>query len=110
MSNLDLKPSPTQCGAEDQPGPVRELLRGRRVPLGESTVVRRLLPSLGRRMIGAWCFVDHYRETHSGAHTGTTSVVSEVNSTHLITVARSTRLLVTAIVSHSTSRPSTVSR
>jgi redox-sensitive bicupin YhaK (pirin superfamily) len=30
------------------------------VPLGESTVVRRLLPSLGRRMVGAWCFVDHY--------------------------------------------------
>ncbi len=25
-----------------------------------STVVRRLLPSLGRRMVGAWCFVDHY--------------------------------------------------
>ena len=28
--------------------------------LGESTEVRRLLPNLGRRMIGAWCFVDHY--------------------------------------------------
>ena len=33
---------------------------GRTVPLGESTVVRRLLPNLGRRMVGAWCFVDHY--------------------------------------------------
>ncbi|SPT49538.1 Quercetin 2,3-dioxygenase [Actinomadura madurae] len=40
--------------------PVHELLPPRRVPLGESTVVRRLLPSLGRRMVGAWCFVDHY--------------------------------------------------
>ncbi len=29
-------------------------------PLGESTRVRRLLPNLGRRMVGAWCFVDHY--------------------------------------------------
>ncbi len=30
------------------------------VPLGESTEVRRLLPNLGRRMVGAWVFVDHY--------------------------------------------------
>jgi redox-sensitive bicupin YhaK (pirin superfamily) len=30
------------------------------VRLGESTQVRRLLPTLGRRMVGAWCFVDHY--------------------------------------------------
>ncbi len=30
------------------------------MPLGESTVVRRLLPNLGRRLVGAWCFVDHY--------------------------------------------------
>lgn len=40
--------------------PVRELLSPRRVQLGESTEVRRLLPNLGRRMIGAWAFVDHY--------------------------------------------------
>ncbi|MQS40027.1 pirin family protein, partial [Streptomyces katsurahamanus] len=31
-----------------------------RVQLGESTEVRRLLPNLGRRMVGAWAFVDHY--------------------------------------------------
>ncbi|MFI8084729.1 pirin family protein [Kitasatospora sp. NPDC086009] len=60
MSNLDQKPAPTPCGGESGAGPVRELLTGRQVPLGESTVVRRLLPSLGRRMVGAWCFVDHY--------------------------------------------------
>lgn len=40
--------------------PVRELLSPRRVKLGESTEVRRLLPNLGRRMVGAWAFVDHY--------------------------------------------------
>ncbi len=28
--------------------------------LGASTTVRRLLPTLGRRLVGAWCFVDHY--------------------------------------------------
>ncbi|MFC0598546.1 pirin family protein [Streptomyces palmae] len=62
MSNLDLRPTATVCGgrAEVTAEPVRDLLPGRNVPLGESTVVRRLLPSLGRRMVGAWCFVDHY--------------------------------------------------
>ncbi|MFG3053043.1 pirin family protein [Kitasatospora sp. NPDC048239] len=60
MSNLDLKPAPSRCGGEADSGPVKELLTGRQVPLGESTVVRRLLPNLGRRMVGAWCFVDHY--------------------------------------------------
>ncbi|MET8628447.1 pirin family protein [Kitasatospora sp. NPDC004669] len=60
MSNLDLKPTPTSCGREASGGPVKDLLTGRQVPLGESTVVRRLLPNLGRRMVGAWCFVDHY--------------------------------------------------
>ncbi|URM95008.1 pirin family protein [Actinomadura madurae] len=62
MSNLDVRPKPVECGGRDRvPGrPVHELLPPRRVPLGESTVVRRLLPSLGRRMVGAWCFVDHY--------------------------------------------------
>ncbi|MFG2847356.1 pirin family protein [Kitasatospora sp. NPDC048296] len=60
MSNLDLKPTPTSCGREASHGPAKDLLTGRQVPLGESTVVRRLLPNLGRRMVGAWCFVDHY--------------------------------------------------
>ncbi|GAA2142359.1 pirin family protein [Kitasatospora kazusensis] len=60
MSNLDLRPTPTTCGGEAETGPVRELLTGRSVKLGESTEVRRLLPNLGRRMVGAWCFVDHY--------------------------------------------------
>lgn len=62
MSNLDTRPARAHCGglAEVAAHPVRELLEPRRVPLGESTVVRRLLPNLGRRMVGAWCFVDHY--------------------------------------------------
>ncbi|MDF3294032.1 pirin family protein [Streptomyces silvisoli] len=62
MSNLDLRPQMSVCGgrAAVAAEPVRELLTGRQVSLGESTEVRRLLPNLGRRMIGAWCFVDHY--------------------------------------------------
>ncbi|MFD3454074.1 pirin family protein [Streptomyces sp. NPDC058691] len=62
MSNLDTRPRPTTCGGREDvsAAPVRDLLTGRVVPLGESTEVRRLLPNLGRRMVGAWCFVDHY--------------------------------------------------
>ncbi|MFI0355622.1 pirin family protein [Actinomadura sp. 9N407] len=62
MSDLQVRPVPVVCGGRDDVagGPVRELLKHRAVPLGESTMVRRLLPSLGRRMVGAWCFVDHY--------------------------------------------------
>ncbi|MEU4428088.1 pirin family protein [Actinoplanes sp. NPDC024001] len=36
------------------------LLPGHDVPLGRWTTVRRLLPHRERRMIGAWCFVDHF--------------------------------------------------
>lgn len=62
MSNLDERPAATVCGgrADVSAAPVRDLLPGRTVQLGESTRVRRLLPSLGRRMVGAWCFIDHY--------------------------------------------------
>lgn len=62
MSNLDTRPRLSVCGGRGEvtAEPVRELLTGREVLLGESTKVRRLLPSIGRRMIGAWCFVDHY--------------------------------------------------
>ncbi|MFE3637849.1 pirin family protein [Streptomyces sp. NPDC059168] len=62
MSNLDRAPVPGVCGGRGfvVAEPVRELLSPRRVKLGESTEVRRLLPNLGRRMIGAWAFVDHY--------------------------------------------------
>lgn len=62
MSNLDLHPPVRLCGGRsDVSGqPLRELLSPREASLGGSTVVRRLLPNLGRRMVGAWCFVDHY--------------------------------------------------
>lgn len=62
MSNLDRQAALSVCGGRGfvVAEPVRELLTPRRVRLGESTEVRRLLPNLGRRMIGAWAFVDHY--------------------------------------------------
>ncbi|MFF2009418.1 pirin family protein [Streptomyces sp. NPDC058195] len=62
MSNLDRQAVPAVCGGRGfvVAEPVRELLTPRHVRLGESTEVRRLLPNLGRRMVGAWAFVDHY--------------------------------------------------
>ncbi|MEV6211601.1 pirin family protein, partial [Kitasatospora sp. NPDC051914] len=60
MSDLDLRPTPASCGGNRAEGPKRDLLVARETALGGSTVVRRLLPSMGRRMVGAWCFVDHY--------------------------------------------------
>jgi redox-sensitive bicupin YhaK (pirin superfamily) len=40
--------------------PACVLLPGHDVPLGRYTTVRRLLPQRIRRMVGAWCFVDHF--------------------------------------------------
>ena len=37
-----------------------EGIRGREADLGEGTAVRRLLPTRGRRLVGPWCFLDHY--------------------------------------------------
>jgi quercetin 2,3-dioxygenase len=40
-------------------GPELELLPARASDLGEGMLVRRALPTRGRRMVGAWCFLDH---------------------------------------------------
>ncbi len=61
MSNLETRPTETDCGGAavaDEP----ELLTPREVPLGgpRAITVRRTLPHRERRMVGAWCFVDHY--------------------------------------------------
>jgi redox-sensitive bicupin YhaK (pirin superfamily) len=39
---------------------VHEPLEPRDVVLGRTTHVRRILPHKTRRMVGAWCFLDHY--------------------------------------------------
>jgi quercetin 2,3-dioxygenase len=48
------------CTVAEVAEPDSVLLPGHDVPLGRYTVVRRLLPHRQRRMIGAWCFVDHF--------------------------------------------------
>jgi hypothetical protein len=62
MSNLDRRPPAHELGglAATAARPVLDLLPGKEVLLGESTKVRRLLPTMGRRLVGAWAFVDHY--------------------------------------------------
>jgi redox-sensitive bicupin YhaK (pirin superfamily) len=62
MSNLDRHPAAKVLGGLEATaaGPALDLLPGKEVLLGESTRVRRLLPTLGRRLVGAWAFVDHY--------------------------------------------------
>jgi hypothetical protein len=62
VSNLDRTPSLTYCGGltEVAPRPVQQLFTGKAVTLGAGTDVLRLLPNLGRRLVGPWCFVDHY--------------------------------------------------
>jgi redox-sensitive bicupin YhaK (pirin superfamily) len=61
VSNLDRAPELTYCGGLGTVAaePVHELFTGREVTLG-GTELRRLLPNLGRRLVGAWCFADHY--------------------------------------------------
>ncbi|TWD83109.1 hypothetical protein FB561_4264 [Kribbella amoyensis] len=60
MSDLEKDPAELVVEAPGVDGPVLELLEPRHVVLGRTTTVRRLLPNKNRRMIGAWCFVDHY--------------------------------------------------
>ncbi|XTZ16706.1 pirin family protein [Micromonospora echinospora] len=50
--------------------PESVLLPGHDVPLGRYTTVRRLLPQRARRMVGAWCFVDHFGPDDVGDRPG----------------------------------------
>lgn len=64
MSNLDQHPTETTCGGTQHTPttPTLELIQGHTVALGgiRDTTVHRTLPDRQRRMIGAWCFNDHY--------------------------------------------------
>ncbi|MET8053967.1 MULTISPECIES: pirin family protein [unclassified Streptosporangium] len=64
MSNLETDPRESACGglADVVAEPVTEVLAGRDVVLGgpRAMKVTRTLPNRDIRMVGAWCFVDHY--------------------------------------------------
>jgi len=50
--------------------PTSVLMPGHDVPIGKYTVVRRLLPHRERRMVGAWCFADHFGPEDVGSGPG----------------------------------------
>jgi len=62
MSDLTLQSQPSDSA--DDPGvahrPAHELVDTRDAVLGEGLTIRRALPHQARRMIGAWCFLDHF--------------------------------------------------
>jgi redox-sensitive bicupin YhaK (pirin superfamily) len=60
MTNLESRPAEVVCAAGGAAG--IEIIEARDVPLGgpRAMNVRRTLPSRGRSLIGAWCFLDHY--------------------------------------------------
>ena len=60
MSDLDTRPQEYLSAGRLGSGPEELLLTARRVPLGRTTEVARALPDRQIRMIGAWCFLDHY--------------------------------------------------
>jgi redox-sensitive bicupin YhaK (pirin superfamily) len=60
LSDLDTRPQEYLCAGRGVGGPEELLLTARRVPLGKTTEVARALPDRQIRMIGAWCFLDHY--------------------------------------------------
>ncbi|MEH1017548.1 pirin family protein [Micromonospora sp. CPCC 206060] len=60
MSGTESMPADTRQPGTTVAEPGSVLLPGHDVPLGRYTTVRRLLPQRPRRMVGAWCFVDHF--------------------------------------------------
>ncbi|MFJ2031013.1 pirin family protein [Streptosporangium sp. NPDC087985] len=90
MSNLETAPEEILGTAATTAGPVVEQLTGHEVALGgpRAMTVTRTLPNRGRRMVGAWCFIDDYGpevatmrvppHPHSGLQTVTWLVSGEV--------------------------------
>ena len=73
MSNLEQGPQETVCGGVAVAVAAEpEVLAPRDVPLGgpRAMHVRRTLPHRHRRMVGAWCFVDHYGPHSMAGQTG----------------------------------------
>jgi redox-sensitive bicupin YhaK (pirin superfamily) len=60
VSDLDTRPPEYALRGLEAAGPEELLLTARRVYLGKTTEVARALPDRLIRMIGPWCFLDHY--------------------------------------------------
>jgi redox-sensitive bicupin YhaK (pirin superfamily) len=60
VSVLEAKPQEYVCRSSLPTGPEELVVTARKVWLGKTTLVARALPDRAIRMIGAWCFLDHY--------------------------------------------------
>lgn len=60
MSNLMPSRTATDCPAARAPEPTLEAYPTRSSVLGGGLVVRRALPHRRRRLVGPWCFLDHF--------------------------------------------------
>jgi redox-sensitive bicupin YhaK (pirin superfamily) len=69
VTHDEASPDP-RGGVSTLAGAESVLLPGHDVPLGRYTTVRRLLPQRPRRMVGAWCFVDHFGPEDITGRTG----------------------------------------
>jgi quercetin 2,3-dioxygenase len=70
VSDLDTRPREQVCVPSAASGPEELLITARRVPLGKTNEVVRALPDRQVRMIGAWCFLDHYGPEELGEGPG----------------------------------------
>ena len=52
------------------PAPTVQRLPGNAKQLGEGMIIRRVLPTAARRMVGAWCFLDHFGPVDVSGSTG----------------------------------------
>src|SRR3989442_16041157 len=60
MSDLMPSTDALECRPGPALAPVLESYPAREAHLGGGLVVRRLLPRSGRRLVGPWCFFDHF--------------------------------------------------
>jgi quercetin 2,3-dioxygenase len=60
MSDLMPSPDALECSPDVAAAPLLEAYPPRQADLGGGLVVRRALPHRGRRLVGPWCFLDHY--------------------------------------------------
>jgi redox-sensitive bicupin YhaK (pirin superfamily) len=70
VSDLDTHPDERVSTCVGVDGPEELLITARRVYLGKTTEVARALPDRQIRMIGAWCFLDHYGPEDVSGSTG----------------------------------------
>lgn len=70
MSNLMPSRTPTECPAARAAEPMLEAYATRESDLGDGLVVRRALPQRKRRLVGPWCFLDHFGPIDLRSHHG----------------------------------------